>query len=82
MEVPTSDLAQLWQNAVDEYEKRTKKSLHLAPFRSLEEVMQGTDGLSIKFKQLSVQLEGSPIELEGRGIQLYGLSNEFKQLLI
>ncbi len=46
----TSDLARLWESAVVSYEQRTKNSLRLAPFRSIEEVMKGTDNLSNQFK--------------------------------
>ncbi|KAL2866935.1 prion-inhibition and propagation-domain-containing protein [Aspergillus lucknowensis] len=46
-----SDLAQLWRSAVQEYEQRTKKSLHLAQFRTMEQVMKGTEGLSNNFKE-------------------------------
>ncbi|KAJ5982801.1 hypothetical protein N7451_012901 [Penicillium sp. IBT 35674x] len=46
----TSDLAQLWQRAVEDYEKRTKKSLHLAQFSTVDQIMKGTEGLSSDFK--------------------------------
>jgi fungal STAND N-terminal Goodbye domain len=46
-----SDLAQLWQSAVEDYEKKTKKSLRLAKFGSIDEVMKGTEGLSNNFKE-------------------------------
>ncbi|KAJ5870780.1 hypothetical protein N7455_005721 [Penicillium solitum] len=45
-----SDLAQLWQRAVEDYEKRTKKSLHLAKFSNIDQIMKGTEGLSNEFK--------------------------------
>jgi hypothetical protein len=45
-----SDLAQIWQSAVEDYEKRTKKSLRLAQFSNIDQVMKGTEGLSDKFK--------------------------------
>ncbi|QKX60583.1 uncharacterized protein TRUGW13939_07728 [Talaromyces rugulosus] len=45
-----SDLAQLWQAAVQDYEKTTGKSLRLGQFRSMEEVIGGTEDLSNKFK--------------------------------
>ena len=45
-----SDLAQLWQAAVEDYEKTTKKSLRLEQFRSMDAIMSGTEGLSNKFK--------------------------------
>lgn len=45
-----SDLAQLWQEAVDDYEKKTGKRLQSGKFRSMDEVMGGTEDLSNKFK--------------------------------
>ncbi|KAJ5657817.1 uncharacterized protein N7484_001466 [Penicillium longicatenatum] len=45
-----SDLAQLWQSAVEDYEKRTKKSLRLAQFSNINQIMKGTEGLSDEFK--------------------------------
>lgn len=45
-----SDLAQLWQRAVEDYEKRTKKSLHLAKFSNIDQIMKGAEGLSNEFK--------------------------------
>ncbi|KAL4951566.1 prion-inhibition and propagation-domain-containing protein [Aspergillus filifer] len=45
-----SDIALLWQRAVEDYEKRTKKSLHLAQFSSIDQIMKGTEGLSNEFK--------------------------------
>ncbi|PGH06953.1 hypothetical protein AJ80_08085 [Polytolypa hystricis UAMH7299] len=45
-----SDIAQLWRRAVEEYEKRTKKSLHLAQFSNIDQIMKGTEGLSNEFK--------------------------------
>jgi len=50
MEGPESDLAQLWQTAVEEYEKRTKKKLGLGQFGTIEEVIKGTESLSNNFK--------------------------------
>lgn len=47
---PVSDLAQLWQAAVEDYEKTTGKSLRLGQFGSMEEVIGGTESLSNKFK--------------------------------
>jgi hypothetical protein len=44
------DLAQLWRAAVEDYEKTTGKSLRLAQPRSMDEIMNGTEGLSNKFK--------------------------------
>ncbi|KAL6890079.1 hypothetical protein GGI43DRAFT_416335 [Trichoderma evansii] len=45
-----SDLTQLWQSAVEDYEKRTKKSLRLAQFSNIDQIMKGTEGLSNEFK--------------------------------
>ena len=45
-----SDLAQLWQGAVEDYEKRTGKNLKLGQFRSMNDVMTGTEGLATRFK--------------------------------
>ncbi|GAQ09896.1 heterokaryon incompatibility protein s [Aspergillus lentulus] len=45
-----SDIAQLWQRAVEDYEKRTKKSLHLAQFSNIDQIMKGTEGLLNEFK--------------------------------
>jgi hypothetical protein len=45
-----SDLAQLWRAAVEDYEKKTGKSLRLDQFRSMDAVMNGTESLSNKFK--------------------------------
>jgi hypothetical protein len=50
MDQAESDLAQIWQTAVEEYEQRTKKKLTLAPFRNMEQVMKGTEGLEKGFK--------------------------------
>lgn len=48
---PPSDLAQLWQAAIQDYEKTTGKSLLLArQFGSMEQVMGATEELSNKFK--------------------------------
>ncbi|KAL2832928.1 prion-inhibition and propagation-domain-containing protein [Aspergillus cavernicola] len=49
-EAASRDLAQLWQAAVEDYEKRTGKSLQLRLSRSMTEVMDGMEGLSNKFK--------------------------------
>ncbi|KAL6230706.1 hypothetical protein BDW75DRAFT_221944 [Aspergillus navahoensis] len=46
----TSDLAQLWQRAVEDYEKKTKKSLRLAPSTNIDHIMDGTEGLSNQFQ--------------------------------
>lgn len=46
-----SDIAQLWQTAVEDYEKRTKKSLRLGHFGNIDEIMKGTEGLSNDFKE-------------------------------
>ena len=45
-----SDISQLWQQAVKNYEKKTKKSLHLAQFSNIDQIMKGTEGLSSEFK--------------------------------
>ncbi|KAJ5933227.1 heterokaryon incompatibility protein s [Penicillium verrucosum] len=45
-----SDIAKLWQRAVEDYEKRTKKSLHLAQFSNIDQIMKDTEGLSNEFK--------------------------------
>src|SRR4030081_3598816 len=44
-----SGLATLWERAVVSYETRTGKSLRTAHFRSMEEVMNGTDRELQKF---------------------------------
>ncbi|KAA8642623.1 hypothetical protein EYZ11_009034 [Aspergillus tanneri] len=46
-----SDLAQLWQSAVDDYEMRTKKSLRLAQLGNIDQIMKSTEGLSSEFKE-------------------------------
>ncbi|CAI6095944.1 unnamed protein product [Clonostachys chloroleuca] len=47
-----SDIARLWQEAVADYEKTTKKSLHLAGrFSNIDQIMKGTEGLSNEFKE-------------------------------
>ena len=48
-----SGLAQLWQSAVEDYEKKTKKSLRLAKFGSIDEVMKGAECLSNNFNDQS-----------------------------
>jgi hypothetical protein len=45
-----SDLAQLWQSAVEDYEKRTKKSLRLAQLSNIDQIKEGAEGLSNQFK--------------------------------
>lgn len=40
---PKSDLASLWESAIVDYEQRTGKSLKMAPFRSMDDVIQGTE---------------------------------------
>ncbi|CAI7644463.1 unnamed protein product [Penicillium viridicatum] len=45
-----SDIAQLWQRAVEDYEKTTKKSLQLTQFSNIDQIMKGTEGLSNEFK--------------------------------
>lgn len=49
-ENPASDLAQLWQKAIDEYETKTKKSLRIAPGRSMEEILKRTEVETGNFK--------------------------------
>ncbi|QKX53640.1 uncharacterized protein TRUGW13939_00719 [Talaromyces rugulosus] len=49
-ELETSDIARLWQQAVEDYEKRTNKSLHLSQFSSIDQIIKGTEGLSNEFK--------------------------------
>ncbi|KAF7178169.1 hypothetical protein CNMCM7691_006841 [Aspergillus felis] len=46
-----SDLAQLWQSAVEDYEQRTKKSLRLVQFSNVNQIMKGTEGLSDEFEE-------------------------------
>jgi len=45
-----TDLAQLWEKAIDEYEKKTKKSLKRSPVRSMEEVIKSTEEETKDFK--------------------------------
>lgn len=45
-----SDLVQLWETAVEDYEKMTGKSLRLNKLRTIDEIMSRTEGLSNKFK--------------------------------
>lgn len=40
---PKSDLASLWEQAIDDYEKRTGKSLKMTPVRSMNDVIQGAE---------------------------------------
>jgi hypothetical protein len=47
---PKSDLASLWEQAIDDYERRTGKSLKMAPFRSMDDVIQGTEKEVQNFK--------------------------------
>jgi hypothetical protein len=49
-ENPASDLAQLWQKAIDDYESKTKKSLRIAPGRSMEEILKRTEAETGNFK--------------------------------
>ncbi|KAL4736694.1 prion-inhibition and propagation-domain-containing protein [Aspergillus similis] len=44
-----SDIAKLWQASIQEYEKATGKSLQLGQFRSMDQVMAGTENLSKNF---------------------------------
>jgi hypothetical protein len=46
-----SDIAQLWQAAIQDYEKVTGKSLQLGQFRNMDEVMAGTESLSKNFTE-------------------------------
>ncbi|EED16285.1 conserved hypothetical protein [Talaromyces stipitatus ATCC 10500] len=48
----TSDLSQLWQSAIQDYETTTGKKLLLSaqPFTNMQDVMLGTEELSLKFK--------------------------------
>ncbi|KAL4860369.1 hypothetical protein BDV12DRAFT_205149 [Aspergillus spectabilis] len=46
-----SNLAQLWQSAVKDYEKRSKKSLQPTQFRNIDQIMKGIEGLSTNFKE-------------------------------
>lgn len=45
-----SDLAQLWHAAVEEYEEATGQSLRMGGFKSMDDVMKGTEGIYIKFR--------------------------------
>jgi hypothetical protein len=45
-----SDLAHLWHSAVEDYERNTKKSLRLAQSTNIDQIMNGTEGLSNQFK--------------------------------
>ncbi|RAL05431.1 uncharacterized protein BO80DRAFT_421466 [Aspergillus ibericus CBS 121593] len=45
-----TNLAQLWAAAVADYEKQTGKSLRLGAFRSMDEAIKETEGLTQKFK--------------------------------
>lgn len=45
-----SDLAQLWQAAVEEYEEATGQSLRMGRFNSMDDVMKGTEVIFMKFK--------------------------------
>lgn len=47
---PKSDLASLWETAILDYEARTGKSLKMAPFRSMDDVIQGTENQVQNFK--------------------------------
>lgn len=43
-------IPQLWEESIKEYEKATGKSLRLGKFKTMDEIMTGTEGLSSKFK--------------------------------
>ncbi|CEJ61226.1 hypothetical protein PMG11_09763 [Penicillium brasilianum] len=43
-------IPQLWEDSIKEYEKATGKSLRLGKFKTMDEIMSGTEGLSSKFK--------------------------------
>jgi hypothetical protein len=43
-------IAQIWEESIEEYEKATGKSLRLGKFKSMDEIMAGTEDLSSKFK--------------------------------
>ena len=45
-----TDLSVLWESAVTDYEQRTGKSLRLAPWRSMQEVIDGTENQVNNFK--------------------------------
>ena len=45
-----TDLALLWESAVADYEQRTGKNLKLAPWRSMQEVIDGTENQVNNFK--------------------------------
>jgi hypothetical protein len=46
-----SNLTQLWQSAVEDYEKRSKKSLQPTQFNNIDQIMKGIEGLSNEFKE-------------------------------
>ena len=48
--VPKSDLASLWERAIDDYERRTGRSLKMAPVQSMNDVIQGTENEVQNFK--------------------------------
>jgi hypothetical protein len=50
VQAPKTDLALLWETAVEDYERRTKKSLKMGPWRSMDEVIQGTENHVNNFK--------------------------------
>jgi len=45
-----SEITQLWQAAILDYEQATGKSLKLAQFANMDEIMAGTENLSNNFK--------------------------------
>lgn len=54
-QAPKTDLALLWEAAVDDYEQRTKRSLRMGPWRSMDEVIQGTENQVNNFKDFRHQ---------------------------
>lgn len=57
---PKSDLADLWAAAVEDYERRTKKSLRMGSWGSMEEVIQGTE--VEKKKLLNFRHDGTKVD--------------------
>jgi hypothetical protein len=49
-EKATSDLAQVWQVAVEEYEKATGQSLRMGMFNGMEDVLNRTEEIFMNFK--------------------------------
>jgi hypothetical protein len=44
-----SEIAKLWQASIQDYEKATGKSLQMGQFRTMDQVMAGTENLSKNF---------------------------------